>query len=283
MAGITVDDLLSYGSLHADSAASWGKLVAGVLDNASFLQTNASGPLGDAWTGTAAELATSKINTTKGGLITSGTALTNIQSILEWFDQEMTSYSEQMKQAVAGAKDMVISPQGDVTYATAGPYTPAEQTKLTAVQVDVQTLLSYANQVDDATAQVLMGLMPPVVKPASVTTSKWTTVSHAGSLWQIAEDEYGDGNKWTLIYDANKAAIGSNPNELKTGMKLKIPAVAGSPGTPTGAKTGTADGPAIPAKPAAPAPSPTPGQSPAPYGDSTTPPPGVSPAEWNAS
>lgn len=39
-------------------------------------------------------------------------------------------------------------------------------------------------------------------------------------------DGYGDGDKWPLIYEANKTEIGSNPDLIKIGMKLVIPPAA---------------------------------------------------------
>lgn len=44
------------------------------------------------------------------------------------------------------------------------------------------------------------------------------------SLWKIAQrpDVYGDGNKWTKIYQANKDKI-KNPNKLRPGIILVIP------------------------------------------------------------
>lgn len=42
------------------------------------------------------------------------------------------------------------------------------------------------------------------------------------SLWKIAVRAYGDGYKWTLIYQENKAKLNS-PNLLEIGMMIRIP------------------------------------------------------------
>lgn len=42
-------------------------------------------------------------------------------------------------------------------------------------------------------------------------------------LSKIAQTYYGDVNKWMVIYNANKAVIGNNPNLILPGMKLIIP------------------------------------------------------------
>lgn len=245
MAGITVDDLLEFGPLHTDSATSWAHFLAGVSQNASYLQDNVTEPLGQAWTGTAAELASGKVSTTQDGLITTAGQLSKIQATLESFNTKMSGYAKQMKTAVSGAVGMVISPDGTVNYRMDGPYTQPALTKLAQVQKDIQGILADANSLDTSVAQELMNDMPgpAVLAPAAVTTQKWTTVSSEGSLWQIAQREYGDGSKWQLIYNANRSTIGNDPNLIYAGMKLKIPPLADTPANPADAKTGSVSGP----------------------------------------
>ena len=48
-------------------------------------------------------------------------------------------------------------------------------------------------------------------------------VQEGDCLWRIAEERLGDGTRWTELYDANKAAIGSDPNLILIGMELHIP------------------------------------------------------------
>ena len=52
---------------------------------------------------------------------------------------------------------------------------------------------------------------------------KTHTVDSGESLWAIAEQELGSGNRWREIYDANKDMIGDNPDLIQPGMVLKIP------------------------------------------------------------
>jgi nucleoid-associated protein YgaU len=49
------------------------------------------------------------------------------------------------------------------------------------------------------------------------------TVKSGDSLSKIAKDVYDDAGKYTKIYEANKATIGSNPNLIKPGQKLALP------------------------------------------------------------
>jgi len=64
----------------------------------------------------------------------------------------------------------------------------------------------------------------PSTSSAGTQPSATTVKVKAGdSLRKIAKSVYGDESKWKKIYDANKAAIGSDPNDLAVGTTLKIP------------------------------------------------------------
>ena len=47
-------------------------------------------------------------------------------------------------------------------------------------------------------------------------------VKRNDNLWNIARALYGKGEKWTVIFEANKEKI-KNPNFLKPGLTLQIP------------------------------------------------------------
>ncbi|MDD3531983.1 MAG: LysM peptidoglycan-binding domain-containing protein [Candidatus Shapirobacteria bacterium] len=49
------------------------------------------------------------------------------------------------------------------------------------------------------------------------------TVQSGDSLWKIAMAVYGDGYQWTNIYQANEAAVGSNPGLIYAGQVLVMP------------------------------------------------------------
>lgn len=51
------------------------------------------------------------------------------------------------------------------------------------------------------------------------------TVVKGDCLWNIAKKFYGSGSKYTVIYDANRAIVGGNPNLIYPGQILTIPAV----------------------------------------------------------
>lgn len=60
--------------------------------------------------------------------------------------------------------------------------------------------------------------------PAPLSPQNYTVVS-GDCLYGIARKFYGDGSKYTVIYDANRAIIGGNPNLIYPGQILTIPAV----------------------------------------------------------
>lgn len=55
----------------------------------------------------------------------------------------------------------------------------------------------------------------------SVTPGEYTTVK-GDSYWKIAVRAYGDGYKWTKIYQANKKLF-ANPNRIFVGAKITVP------------------------------------------------------------
>ena len=59
--------------------------------------------------------------------------------------------------------------------------------------------------------------------PTPTVTGNSYTVVRGDSLWKIAVAAYGDGYKWTTIYNANKAKIGANPGTIFAGTQLSIP------------------------------------------------------------
>lgn len=76
---------------------------------------------------------------------------------------------------------------------------------------------------------------PNTNAPSSNNKSSSYTIKNGDCLWNIAKKFYGDGSKWTKIYNANKSAIeadakkhgkssSSNGHWVWAGLKLTIPA-----------------------------------------------------------
>lgn len=48
-------------------------------------------------------------------------------------------------------------------------------------------------------------------------------IDEAEGLLGIARRLYGDGARWTALYDANRTVIGNNPTVVRVGQQLVIP------------------------------------------------------------
>jgi hypothetical protein len=72
---------------------------------------------------------------------------------------------------------------------------------------------------------------PPKASDTPVEEVRKVTVAPGDMLSLIAQGEYQDMLLWPVIYDANTAVIGSNPNLIRAGQVLVIPSIAGM--TPT--------------------------------------------------
>ena len=55
------------------------------------------------------------------------------------------------------------------------------------------------------------------------TSTRTYTVKSGDSLSAIAESEMGDARRWPELYEANKDAVGKNPDMIHPGLELRIP------------------------------------------------------------
>jgi nucleoid-associated protein YgaU len=65
------------------------------------------------------------------------------------------------------------------------------------------------------------GSPSPVVAGSAAGTDY--VVQPGDTLRSIAQNVYGDADEWPRIYDANRELIGSDPDALKAGMRLRVP------------------------------------------------------------
>ena len=66
----------------------------------------------------------------------------------------------------------------------------------------------------------------PQLSQTSPTPGSNYTVQPGDTLSGIAQQAYGDGNQWQIIYNANTQVIGNNPNLIRPGEVLYIPPLA---------------------------------------------------------
>jgi len=101
------------------------------------------------------------------------------------------------------------------------------------VMIDNQVLVTYITETlkgnvgsEYAKAAGRITIIPEVVKEEEkevVSETPTYTVVKGDCLWNIAKKVYGDGMKWKVIYDANKAVIGNNYNLIEIGQVFVLP------------------------------------------------------------
>jgi nucleoid-associated protein YgaU len=65
----------------------------------------------------------------------------------------------------------------------------------------------------------------PPSPPTAPATERTYTVVSGDSLSRIAKREYGDADKWRVIFEANRDKV-SNPDLIHPGQILTIPPIA---------------------------------------------------------
>jgi nucleoid-associated protein YgaU len=66
-------------------------------------------------------------------------------------------------------------------------------------------------------------LASPGASPSPAPGEQTYTVEAGDTLATIADKFYGDSGAWRKIFDANRSAIGDDPDKLKVGTQLRIP------------------------------------------------------------
>jgi hypothetical protein len=244
--GVTYADILNYNGAMEASANGWGNLLAGVEESATYLQKNAIAPSAQAWAGTAKQLFANKFQQTHGGLIQNQSNWNLIKQNLMYFDQDMQSWQFNLKtllkQIESGSVPGIasyppgyysVSPDGVVTLvhqftiaqeeSTAGTNQVIAFEKTQAqLQDQINNIVSGANQLDVDTAKALARYFPKAqFQEQTPVTQQWTTVSGYGSLWQIAQSEYGNPDLWTKIWAANPNI--KDPNVIPVNLKVLVP------------------------------------------------------------
>lgn len=90
-----------------------------------------------------------------------------------------------------------------------------------AVEVSVE-LLEYLKGADQNTSGAAPATAPAPAAAAGTGGTTYT-VKKGDNLWTLAKKFYGSGADYTKIYEANKDAIGKNPNLIYPGQTFTIP------------------------------------------------------------
>ena len=85
-----------------------------------------------------------------------------------------------------------------------------------------QDLESKAKEMMDASRQRLEEAKERIRARRGHQAQKTYTVQAGDTLGKIAQELYGDGGRWTEIYEANKDKI-ADPNAIEVGQELQIP------------------------------------------------------------
>lgn len=103
------------------------------------------------------------------------------------------------------------------------------------VEVDGETVKVTGDVPDQATREKIIVAAGNVegiskvdedLKPADDSPAgTFHTVEKGDTLWAIAEKAYGDGAKYTLIFEANKPML-THPDKIYPGQNLRIPALS---------------------------------------------------------
>lgn len=73
------------------------------------------------------------------------------------------------------------------------------------------------------TLETLRGPREATPTPATPGRTPVYVVRAGDTLWNIAVQYYENGRLWRHLYNANRGVIGSNPDKLEAGTKLRIP------------------------------------------------------------
>ena len=61
-------------------------------------------------------------------------------------------------------------------------------------------------------------------KPGPASSRRTYIVQEGDSFYSIAASRLGSGNRWPKLYELNKKLVGNNPNHLRPGQVLQLPA-----------------------------------------------------------
>lgn len=91
------------------------------------------------------------------------------------------------------------------------------------IRATAEITMTRASETSPNTGPVSSPVAPaPVAAPQSNAPARSYTTAPGDTLWGIAQKLYGRGDRWPVIYDANRNKI-ANPQTIPVGITLVIP------------------------------------------------------------
>lgn len=91
------------------------------------------------------------------------------------------------------------------------------------IRATAEITMTRASETSPNTGPVSSPVAPaPVAAPQSNAPARSYTTAPGDTLWGIAQKLYGRGDRWPVIYDANRDKI-ANPQTIAVGITLVIP------------------------------------------------------------
>jgi nucleoid-associated protein YgaU len=141
-------------------------------------------------------------------------------------------FSKEVRPTVRAHGRMIAAPQPKISSRPVAPSIPL-QPVAPAKQAEPVTAVAPMSTIRRVQAQ-------PVPNSAGLASQKTVTVHRGDSLWKLAQQTLGRGNRYPELLAVNPSVV--NPNQIRAGAELILPTVAATPVSARSAKNGAAAG-----------------------------------------
>jgi nucleoid-associated protein YgaU len=127
---------------------------------------------------------------------------------------------DQVAKLGLNVRNLSVTSQGDVVTVSGNAATLADREKAVLAIGNLQGVARVDDRIEvDAPPPpaVMLEIPPPAEQP-----STFYTVKAGDTLSKIAKHHYGDGNKYNVIFEANRPLL-KDPNKIYPGQVLRIP------------------------------------------------------------
>lgn len=105
---------------------------------------------------------------------------------------------------------------------TPGPEPKPVETEATVAEVKVETPEPEVQEEVSQTEVEVASVEEPTVEKTEIRTGTAVIIRRGDSLWRVASRNYGEGIRYTTIFEANRDQV-RNPNLIFPGQVLKVP------------------------------------------------------------